>query len=246
MFHRLAKYYDDLYGGRDTRAEIRTLEERVRRFGRSRGRAWLDVACGTGRHLDLLRARYAVTGVDASREMLAVARRRMPGVRLVSGDMRNFDLGTTFDVVTCLFSAIGHLRAERELAATFRNFARHLKPGGVVIVEPWIHPEVFRPGHIALVTFQNASRAIARMSTSSRRGNRSIVRYQYLIGETGRGVEYLEESDVGLLVSPARLVELMDAAGLTSRFLRTSLTPGRGLLVGVRPIAGSPGRRTTR
>jgi hypothetical protein len=116
----------------------------------------------------------------------------------------------------------------------------------VVIVEPWIHPEVFRPGHIALVTFQNASRAIARMSTSSRRGNRSIVRYQYLIGETGRGVEYLEESDVGLLVSPARLVELMDAAGLTSRFLRTSLTPGRGLLVGVRPIAGSPGRRTNR
>lgn len=234
MFHRLAPYYDELVGAKDYGAESRSLEALARRLGGSRGRTWLDVACGTGSHLGYLRRRYTVTGVDVSREMLLVARRRLPGIRLVLGDMRNFRLGETFDVVSCLFSAIGHLKTERDLEVTFANFARHLKPGGVVLVEPWIDPRDFHPGYVHLLTRQNPPVTLVRMSFSSRRGKRSAVHYHYLIGRSGHPIEHLEEVVTGLLISRRRLVQLMERAGLTARFRKEGLTAGRGLLVGVK------------
>lgn len=234
MFHRLASYYDDLVGAKDYGAETRYLESLARRLGRSRGRAWLDVACGTGRHLSFLRRHYEVTGVDASREMLRAARRRLPGIRLVLADMRNFRLDETFDVVSCLYSAIGHLPTERGLEVTFANFDRHLKPGGVALIEPWIDPADFRAGYVHLLTRESPSVRVVRMASSSRRGKRSAVHYHYLIGKTGRRVEHFEEVVTGLLVPRRRLLELLRHAGLTARFLREGLTPGRGLLVGVK------------
>lgn len=239
MFGRLARYYDVLYVAKDYRGECRTLESVARRWGRSSGRDWLDVACGTGKHLSFLRPHFNVVGVDLSRAMLRAARRRLPGVRLVVGDMRTFRLNATFDVVTCLFSAIGHLPSERGLGQTFANFARHLKPGGVAIVEPWIEPADFRVGSVHLVTHSDPDLKIARLASSGRRGNHTVVRYHYLIGERGRGVEHFEEVDIGLGVPRARLVELMRRSGLTARFLRGGLTSGRGLLVGVKPRAAA-------
>ncbi len=151
MFHRLAPFYDALTSGKDTGQEVAYLERLAARFGRSGGRAWLDVACGTGRHLAFLRRHHAVTGLDLSAPMLRIARQRLPGVRLLRADLRSFRLGEQFDVLTCLFSAIGHLRSEAELRATFRHFADHLKPGGVGLVEPWIDPVQFRSGFVHLV-----------------------------------------------------------------------------------------------
>ncbi len=242
MFHELAPYYDALIAGKDTAAECRYLEALVGRYGRSPGRAWLDVACGTGRHLAILRRKFRVVGLDRSAEMLRVARRRLPGVRLVRGDMRSFDLGERFDVVSCLFSAIGHLATERELLRTFRTLASHLHPGGILLVEPWIDPEQFHPGFVHLATSRAPPLTVARLSYSRTRGRRSKVEYHYLIGIAGRGIRHVTETDVGLLVPRARLLEMCARAGLKARFLRRGLTPGRGLLVGQKPARGLRGR----
>ncbi len=140
MYRDLAVYYDRIYSKKPYRAQTAVLVRLARRFGRSGGRRWLDVACGTGRHLEYLRREFEVTGVDLSGTMLRLARRRLPGVRLVRADMRSFALGERFDVVSCLFSAIGYLRNEREIRQAFRAFASHLLPGGVLLIEPWIAP----------------------------------------------------------------------------------------------------------
>ena len=235
MFHRLARYYDLLVGDKDYRQESRQLELLAQRFGRSGGSSWLDVACGTGRHLEFLRRSHHVVGVDLSPAMLRVARRRLPGVRLVRADMRRFDLRERFDVVSCLYSAIGHLRTERDLAAAFANFARHLKPGGVAIVEPWIDPSEFRAGYVHLVTNRAGAVTVVRMADSLRRGSRSLVRYHYLVGEAGRGIRHFEETDIGLLVSRKRLLQLLGEAGLKPRWVRGGLTSRRGLLIGQKP-----------
>jgi len=235
MFHDLAKYFDLLASHKDYGAEANYLARLVQKAGRSGGKDWLDVACGTGRHLEHLRRLYDVVGIDLSPEMLRIALGRLPGADLRRGDMRNFRLGREFDVVTCLFSAIGHLGSERELAVTFANFVRHLKPGGVAIVEPWLSPEMFRSGSVHLMTGQAPGLVVARLAFSRRRGNRSMIEYHYSIGEEGRGIQHFEETNVGLLVSPSRLVELLKEAGLRARFVKQGLTPGRGLLLGVKP-----------
>lgn len=248
MFGELARYYDALYAGKDYRGEVETLTRLSRRWGRSGGRRWLDVACGSGRHLELLRKGFTVEGVDASPEMLRRARVRVPGVPLHRADMRTFRLPGRFDVVSCLFSAIGHLPSEAAVGAAFANFARHLAPGGVVIVEPWIDPVEFRPGMVHLVTAREPGLQLARLAYSRRRGSRSLVEYHYLLGEAGRGVRHLHEVDRGTLVPRRRLVELMRRSGLSARFLRNGLPTGRGLVVGVKPRSsrrGSSGQRAS-
>jgi len=188
LFRDLAKYYDIQYSWKDYRAETKRLEAIARRYGRSGGRDWLDVACGTGRHLEYLRQRYDCMGVDASSEMLRVARRRLPGVRLVRGDMRTFSLGRRFDVVSCLFSAVGLLTNERDLKRSFARFADHLKPGGVVIVEPWILPSRAKAGHVHLRTSETPEATLVRLAYSEVRGRWTVIRYYHLIGIPGRGV----------------------------------------------------------
>ncbi len=162
QFHELAEYYDAINDWKDYRVESERLETIARRFGRPGRTTWLDVACGTGRHLQFLGRRHSTVGVDSSREMLRFARRRLPGVRLVLGDMRTFRLNRRFDVVSCLFSAIGHLKTKEEVRTAFANFARHLNPGGVTIVEPWIEPSAFRSGMIHLRTHESPAVTVVR------------------------------------------------------------------------------------
>lgn len=238
QFHELAEYYDPLNDQKDYRGESERLETLARRFGRPGRTAWLDVACGTGRHLEFLSRRHPTVGVDGSREMLRIAQRRLPGVPLVLGDMRTFRLNRRFDVVSCLFSAIGHLRKKEDVRKTFANFAGHLNPGGVAIVEPWIDPSVFRSEHVYLRTHESPAVTLARCAYSSRRGNHSVIHYHFLIGKPGRGIRHCEVTDVGLLLPREELLRLMRGAGLQSRFLTRGLTSGRGLFVGVKVGAG--------
>lgn len=235
MFHELAAQYDSFVAEKDYRSESKRLEKLVQKFGRRRTRTWLDVACGTGRHLEFLRRTYRVAGADISAEMLRIARRRLPGVRLVRADMQDFHLSQRFDVVSCLFSAIGHVRSERELQTSFANFARHLNPGGVVLVEPWIDPTEFRPGMISLMSHVGREGAVVRLASSTRRGNHSLLRCHYLVAEPGRRIRHLKETDVGLMVPRRRLLAMMKEAGFEPRYLARGVRSGRGLLVGVKP-----------
>ncbi|MGP8072356.1 MAG: class I SAM-dependent DNA methyltransferase [Thermoplasmata archaeon] len=232
QFHELAEYYDPLNAAKDYRGESAHLESIARRFGRPGRTTWLDVACGTGRHLEYLSKRHSTVGVDGSPEMLRIARCRLPGVQLVRGDMRTFRLDRRFDVVSCLFSAIGHLRTEEDVRRTFANFVRHLNPGGAVIVEPWIDPSMFHSGFIQLRTHESPAVAVARLASSTRRGDHSIVRFHFLIGKPGRKIRYCNVIDVGLLLHRKDLLRIMRNTGMKARFIADGLTPGRGLLVG--------------
>lgn len=241
MYRELAEHYDAIYERKDYRGECSRLEHIARRYGRPGTTSWLDVACGTGRHLSFLQRKHSTMGLDQSPEMLRLARRRLPGIPLALGDMRAFRLDRRFDVVSCLFSAIGHLTSPEEVRTTFANFARHLTDGGVLIVEPWIEPSGIRPGSLHLRTHESSGATIVRLAASARRGDQSVITYHYLIGKPGRGIRHFEETDVGLMLAHQRLLALLRAAGLEAHFLRRGLMRGRGLLVGIKK---APKRRT--
>src|SRR5262249_38407156 len=142
LYRELARFYDRIYASKPYAAEIRELLALARRALGRRPRSLLDVACGTGRHLAEVGPGIDRAGVDRSAAMLREARTRLgPGVELRQGDLRRFDLGRTFDVVTCLFSAIGYLPTRIDRDRALARFYAHLNPGGVAFVEGWVLPD---------------------------------------------------------------------------------------------------------
>src|SRR5438552_18580617 len=111
MFSETVQYDDAIYlAMKDYGAEANTLTAIIHQYRRSIGNCLLDVACGTGLHLSYLKHRFQVEGLDLDEQLLAIARQRNPEVPLHHADMVDFALGRTFDVVTCLFSAIGYVK----------------------------------------------------------------------------------------------------------------------------------------
>ena len=109
MYTKSAAFYDAIYSFKDYAAESARLIALIAAHKRSRGRRLLDVACGTGSHLQHLSKHFEAEGLDASAEQLAIARAKCSGFAFHRGDMIDFDLGRQFDVVTCLFSSIGYV-----------------------------------------------------------------------------------------------------------------------------------------
>jgi SAM-dependent methyltransferase len=193
----------------------------------------LDVACGTGLHLEHLASHYEVEGVDLDPGMLDIAGQRLPGVPLTVGGMVDFDLGRTFDAVTCLFSSIGYLLSAQELEKGIINMARHVRPGGILVVEPWITPDQWEPRHPDAIFVDRPEIKIARMSRIRRRRERSTVVFHYLVG-TEDGVDCFTEQHESRLHSHSEYLACLESAGLSPEFDPEGLM-GRGLYVGLRP-----------
>ena len=98
----------------------------------------LDVPCGQGRHAHLLaEAGFDVDGLDYSRHLLAIARKRGTGARLryVRGDMRTLPARWTgrFDAVLNLFTSFGFFLDPHDDERVVGELARVLRPGGVLV-----------------------------------------------------------------------------------------------------------------
>jgi SAM-dependent methyltransferase len=228
--------YDRVYAWKDYAAEAVRIRQLVRRYGPTDAHALLDVACGTGEHLRFLGRWYRVTGLDSSSAMLSFARRKLPGARFVLGRMQSFRLPERFDVITCLFSAIGYVRSEADLRRTLRNFEEHLRPGGVVLLEPWLTRSNYREGSYHLGTYGSKGFPIARMNRSVRRGNRSIMDMHYLVG-TKTGVRHWVERHDMALFDDVTLRRGFRSAGPRVRRIASRFSTQRGLYVGVKPTA---------
>ncbi|WP_165403956.1 class I SAM-dependent methyltransferase [Egicoccus halophilus] len=238
-YHDLAAWYDALYDarGKDYRAEAQALLGVAREDGREVG-SLLDVACGTGRHLAVFADEVGeLAGLDGSPEMLAVAASRLTReVPLVEGDLRAFDLARTFDVVTCLFSSIGHVADADELDAAVVAMARHVAPGGSLLVEPWLTPERVRDEGVRdLVTAENADGVVARAASSHRDGDVLVLQFAWAVATAG-GVATAEETHRMPLFTAERYVAAVERAGLVGEWRDevAGLGMGRGLLVGRR------------
>lgn len=230
---QFADAYDLTYRlrGKDYAAEAAHLA-RVSRERHPGAAALLDVACGTGQHLVHLRACFpTVAGLDGSPAMLERARAKLPGVPLVLGDMRDFDLRRRFDVVTCLFSAIGYLASVSELRAALAAMARHLVPGGVLLVEPLWRPEQFLDGHVAAEVLEHGGQTLSRVSHSSRAGRTARMEIHYLVADV-TGVRHFAETHLNTLFTREEYLDAVAAAGCVAEFLPDG-PAGRGLLVGV-------------
>jgi SAM-dependent methyltransferase len=98
----------------------------------------LDAGCGSGLLGLLAGLRGAkVTGFDASAELLAIARERLPAADLREGDLEALPFGdASFDAVT----AVNSVFYAADMAAAMRELSRVARPTGRVVVTAWGPP----------------------------------------------------------------------------------------------------------
>jgi SAM-dependent methyltransferase len=87
----------------------------------------LDLGCGTGtitiplaqKLLARRGCRARVVGIDHSKSMLAVARRRDSRVRWICGDIRSVPIGGTFDFIMSCYNTLQYIVTDADLLRVF-------------------------------------------------------------------------------------------------------------------------------
>jgi SAM-dependent methyltransferase len=236
MFVKSHAFYDAIYAarGKNYPAEAAWLRAAIGRtlHDPSPKPRLLDVACGTGVHLSLLRSHFAVEGVDADPDMIAIARGRLPSVPLYVERMQALQVREPFDVLICLFDSIGYVADLAELHATLARFAAAIRPGGMVVVEPWVHPEDWEDGYLDWALVDQPALKIAQMSISERYGATGVIRFTYLVGEPG-GVTSFGETHRLQLFTDAEYRSAFAHARLETTHERSDIF-SRGLYIGVK------------
>lgn len=161
---------------------------------REAGSPVLELGCGSGRVLiPTARAGLHIVGLDASPSMLAVCRQLLEQepaavrarVELVEGDMRGFDLGQQFSLVTLPFRPFQHLITIEEQLACLGSIRRHLKRNGRLILD------VFNPSLEALIApigVESAPEAEFSMPD----GRRVIRRFRIVSRDRANQVNHIE------------------------------------------------------
>jgi SAM-dependent methyltransferase len=131
-YAKFSRFYDRVMGDRTAAANY--IEDLIE-HGCPEAKTLLEIACGTGGLLGRFSQTFDVTGLDGSRAMLAIAKKKLPHIRLLRQDITSFRINRQFDAIICAFDSINHLQRFSEWKKTFRCVARHLTAGGVFVLD---------------------------------------------------------------------------------------------------------------
>jgi SAM-dependent methyltransferase len=216
---RYLEEYEPLFTLTRDREEVARL---IDILGLPSGARVLDVPCGQGRHAHLLaEAGFDVDGLDYSADLLARARKRGTGasLRYTRGDMRGLPARWRgrFDAVVNLFTSFGFFAEPNDDARVIAEFARVLKPGGMLVwhggnrdgvMARFLSRDWWRTSSGTLVAQERSFDPLSGFLTvhsvwSARSGG----------GRGGRGGAGEREHRIRLY-TPTRLAELCASAGL--------------------------------
>lgn len=143
VFDRVARFYD--YEQKDFTKDTPFYTE----YAKQCGGEVLELACGTGRILvPMAKQGIIVTGLDASEEMLNIARRKMEidkeikkNMTVIYSDMRAFSIKKEFSMVLIAFRSFQCLLTKEDQVSCLGEVHKHLSDGGLLILD------LFAPRH---------------------------------------------------------------------------------------------------
>ena len=228
MYDNSAKYYDALYSFKNYRQEADAIREYILKQNPD-VTSVLDVACGTGKHIEYLSHYFTVDGVDLNEKFIRIAKQRNPSSSFWCADMTTLHIDRKYDVVMCLFSSIAYVKTLESIRKTVNQFIRHLTDNGIIIVEPWFTPEAWEPGFVSVLNSEYQDYKISRMSHADRDGDISILNFEYLVG-SNQGIEHFKERHELGLFEHNELVQVFRESRMKVEYDSYGIS-GRGIYI---------------
>jgi SAM-dependent methyltransferase len=189
-YQSIAELYDHVVPYEE-RADVGFFMEAARRSGGP----VLEVGCGTGRVLiPTARVGIPITGLDLSPHMLEVCRKKVADepeevqrrIQLVEGDMRQFELGQTFKLITLPFRPFQHLTTVEDQLACLGCLHHHLAKDGRLILD------IFNPKMEALVNTAFGEEVAEEPEFSMPDGRKVVRRHKIVSRDVPNQTNYVE------------------------------------------------------
>jgi SAM-dependent methyltransferase len=240
FYKKFAGYYDFFHSQKNYKAEVERIAGLINQHKKSDGKNFLDVCCGTGRHLSYFKKYYSCSGIDINKPMISVAKKKVKGVNFYVGDMINFSLKRKFDVITCLYASIAYAKTNLILKKTIKNFADHLEVGGVIIIESfWTMKQYIKTRNSSgfhMEIYDGKKIKMARVGISEIKNKLLFRNKMTLLAEKGKKPIYFEDKRVTGLFETEEILLTMRQAGLEAKFIKKGLNYNWGICVGVRNL----------
>jgi SAM-dependent methyltransferase len=227
MFHLSADIYDLVYKWKDYKRESSEISAFINQHN-ANCKTVLDIACGTGEHHHYLKDQFSVDGIDINKDFIAIASSKNPKGSYAVADMKDFDLGTKYDAIVCLFSSIGYLKTYTEILRALKCFRSHLNHNGLIVVEPWFTKENWEGGKTHMLTHEEGDLRICRMTKGYPEGDHSILDFHYLVGSSKLPLRHFVERHELRMTSKEEMTKAFQEAGLNVQYVEKGLT-GRGI-----------------
>lgn len=215
----LAKLYDSFHADKPYATEAAFISDIASDHGVDMDADVLDMACGTGRHLEAFsRQGRSVAGIDQSAFMVEQAAARVPSAHLTVGDLENVRVGRAYPIVTCLFDSIGYLVTNDRIIQGLTSIRDHLEPSGVAILEFW-HAAAMLRSHdpVRVRWIQADGMPVLRVSETSLdvRDQTATVKYTIVALEGDRPATVYREEHVNRYFLVQEMALLLAMAGLS-------------------------------
>ena len=198
LYRNFANYYDKIYSEVDYEGEVNFIKWAVNKHKTSSSNFLMDVACGTGTHVEKLMDNFNVTGVDISPQMLEIAIKKVPTANFIQGDMKSLETESMFDVITCIFSAIHYNRNLKELESTLQNFYDQLNPGGILIFDLSLNKTNWIEGLVSVDTVVEEDLKIARICQSRLKDGLFNANFVFLVKDQGEFDFDIDQHELGV------------------------------------------------
>ncbi len=194
LYKKFAKYYDLIYKDKKYNKETKFILGLIKK-NKIKGKNLLEIGCGTGGHAIILKKEgFNIVGIDLSKEMLDVAKKKTKSIKFIQGDMRNFNLKKKFDIILCLFSVIRYNKNYNDIKKTIRNFYKHLKKDGLLIFDMGFNKERFKDGYLdSQVVKIEKNTFLVRIGKSIRENkNNATILFAYVLIKNKK-IEFFKE-----------------------------------------------------
>lgn len=130
-------FYHQFYKSRSYEEAQMLIDNLEKKLGFSPNDAFLDLACGKGRHAIYLNSKgYDVTGIDLSRNNIKAANQSASeNLHFFVHDMRETFRPDSFDFVLNLFTSFGYFEENYDNFRAIKAVAENLKSGGTLVLD---------------------------------------------------------------------------------------------------------------